>query len=113
MNMVKEVTTKNDASLVAKIPLSRKSKLDKMIWRDFIIRVFSIKSAYYEARMVLGRKKVEREQYDKVWRRIWTTNVAPKIKYFIWRLIQRFIPMRIRLQKKGFQIDTRCAVCGS
>ena len=54
-----------------------------MIWRDFITKTFSIKSAYYEARKVLGRENAKMVQRDKVWRRIWTTKVAPKLKYFM------------------------------
>ena len=69
----------NDASQVAKIPLSRKSKPDKMIRKDSITSVFPpIKVVYYVARKVLGKEEVEREQRDKVWRKRWTTKVASK-----------------------------------
>ena len=77
-----EILIENDAAIISKIPISRKSKLDRMIWRDSITREFTVKSAYYVAHIVLGKEKVCRDLMKKVWRKIWTVKVAPKIKYF-------------------------------
>ena len=108
-----EVMIENDAALVFKIPLNRQSKLDRMIWRDSIIREFMVKSTYHVARIVLGKEDARRELRKRVWRRIWMAKVASKIKYFTWRLVQKVIPIQVRLQKKGVITDISCAVCGS
>ena len=54
MNTVKEVLTDHDATLVEKIPLNRISRPNKLIWRDFIVGTFFVRSTYYKARKVLG-----------------------------------------------------------
>ena len=61
INMIKELMIETYALLVEKIPLSRISKQDRLIWRESITGVFSVKSAYYEARRVLGRENIDRD----------------------------------------------------
>ena len=56
MDMIKEMMNENDASYVAQIQLSKKSKSNRLIWRDSNIGVFSVRSTYYVARGVLRRK---------------------------------------------------------
>ena len=70
-----------------------------------------MKSAYYEAKQVLKRNEINRGQRDVIWRWLWTVKTMPKVKYFMWRLMQRFIPTRVRLQEKGIEMEFMCAVC--
>ena len=83
MQMIKEVMTATDATLVKGIPLRRKSKLDKLKWYDSMTGVFSVKSAYHVARRVLGKEEINTDHRDKMWKQIWTAKVAPKLKYFV------------------------------
>ena len=62
--MIDTLMPKQDATLVEKIPLCRKGKPNKMIWRDSITGIFTVKSAYYKARRVLNREKIDRGQRD-------------------------------------------------
>ena len=61
IELVNEVLTKNDTVMVSKIPISRQSKLDRMIWRDSSIGDFTVKSTYHVACIVLGKKEACRE----------------------------------------------------
>ena len=97
--------TENDATVVARIPLSRSSVSNKLIWRNSITREFSVKSAYYVARRILGREEFVRAQSDKVWRWIWTAQVALKLKFFMWQMVQGILPTKSRIQEKGIQSD--------
>ena len=92
MITIKEVLTDQDAALVEKIPLSRISTPDQLIWL-----ALSVRSTYYEARRVLGRDMVERAYREKIWSRIWMTRIAPKIKYCMWRVVQDVIPTKMNL----------------
>ena len=110
--MIREVMNEEDASLVEKIPLSKKGFSDKLIWRESINGVFSVKSAYFEARRILQKNNVDRSNREELWRWLWTAKVIPKVKFFMWRLIMRAIPTGSRLQEKGIVGDFRCSVCG-
>ena len=68
MNIVREMFNEDNASLVAKIPLSRKSKPDKLIWMDSITSVFQLNllilwhARYYEDRRSQGTKRIRYEE---------------------------------------------------
>ena len=68
VQIIKEVMTESDAALVEEIPLSRKNMLDKFIWYDSIMEVFSIKYTYHVARRVLGNEEINLNQRDKLWK---------------------------------------------
>ena len=103
-----------DSTLVRKIPLSRANTEDKLIWQDSISDTFSVKSAYYVACAVLGGDGQDRDSKDRLWKDIWTANVIPKIKVFMWKIVHSIIPTRYQLQVKGIQgiHHTGCVVCG-
>ena len=100
-----------DTSLVEAIPLSKTSKPDRLIWMDSVTGIFIVKLAYYVARNILGREQLTRESRMMVWRKLWTTKVAPKIKYFMWRLFHGILPTRLWLREKGVISDSNCVVC--
>ena len=64
------------------------------------------------SRKVLSREETNKDQRDKIWRWIWTTKVAPKIKYFMCRLVHGIIPTKIGLPENELGCDTQCAIYG-
>ena len=72
-----------------------------------------MKSAYYEASRLLEFEEMARSSRSMVWKTVWTSKVAPKIKYFMWRMIHKCLPTKISLKEKGVQLYASCAVCGS
>ena len=109
---MRDIFSKSDASLITRIHLSHLSRSDKLIWCDSAIGMFTVKSAYFVARNVLGKVVHHQEQRHGVWRIIWMSKVIPKIKYFAWRMAQGIIPTSSGLQRRGLQVDNRCSVCG-
>ena len=57
-----------DASLVEKIPLSKKGISDKLIWKESVNGLFSVKSAYFEARRVLQKDNMDKTNREELWR---------------------------------------------
>ena len=56
MEMVKEIFCEEDAEIISGIHLSQRRNPDKLIWRDSNIGLLTVKSAYYMARRILGKK---------------------------------------------------------
>ena len=79
-DMISQMLNASDAELVMKIPLSKKSMPDKLIWRDSINGIITVKSAYYEARRQLEFEKVDRSSRCMTWKIVWMAKVAPKVK---------------------------------
>ena len=45
------------------------------------------------------------------WKKIWSLALPGKVKHFIWRLANNSLPLRMKLKRKGIELDTRCPVC--
>ena len=71
-----------------------------------------MKSAYYMARRILGKEVHVQNTRNFVWGAIWKARVTPKVKVFVWRMIQGILPAGSALQCRGLQVDNRCSVCG-
>ena len=112
MEMVKDMFTETDAAIITSTHLSKRCMPDKQIWRDSSIGMFTVKSAYFFARKVLGKETQQLSQRQPLWRFCWTAKTIPKVKYFIWRLIQGIIPIGSILQRRGLDVDNRCSMCG-
>ena len=55
MDIVREIFTEEDATIITSIPLSNRSIPDKLIWRDSSLGLFTVKSTYFAVRSVLGK----------------------------------------------------------
>ena len=75
--------------------------------------IFTVKSAYHIARIVLGKETYHMNQRNPWRKALWQVKIMPKIKYFIWSLIHGFIPVGSELLKRGIQMNNVCPVCGS
>ena len=47
------------------------------------------------------------------WRKIWSTQIPPKLKNFIWRLCQDSLPTQQKLSSQGIPSPISCVFCGS
>ena len=112
MEMVNELFVESDVSIITRIHLSNRSMTDKQIWRDSPIGMLTVKSAYFYARMVLGKENQLMSQRKPLWRLFWTAKTIPKVKYFVWRLLHEIIPIGSLLLKRGLDVDNYCTVCG-
>ena len=112
VEMVNDLFTELDASIITSILLSNRNISDKQIWRDSSIGMFTVKSAYIYARKVLGKEICSLDLRKPQWRICWTAKTIPRVKFFVWRLIHEIIPTGFILQKRGLEVDNKCAVCG-
>ena len=103
LDLVREIFTVADASLVTSIYLSKQIISDKLIWKHSVNGMFTVKSAYFVAKQVLG--KMVHPNFNKInaWKIIWIANVSPKVKFFICRMMQGILPIGVSLVRKGIQ----------
>ena len=110
--MLHELFQLEVVEMIQNIHLSRLAEPDKMIWCDSELGHFTVKSAYFMARSMLGRGNEANEERSPIWRFIWKSEVIPKVKLFIWRLVQNIIPTVENLRYKRIQLPNNCSVCG-
>lgn len=84
---------------------------DIYIWQPLSSGIYSSQSGYYEAAM----RKAEadtRNQGSFDWiKDVWTATCSPKMKVFLWSVIQKALPLGEQLQQRGIQADVRCYKC--
>ncbi|CAL1408755.1 unnamed protein product [Linum trigynum] len=97
------------------IPLPRQNQEDRLIWHNTRDGVFSVKSAYHLAVSLdrrKGRWKSSVSWMDKTsWIRLWDANLPPKLKVFIWQILNRILPTTEALIEKRVPVHPRCPVC--
>uniref|UniRef100_A0A803Q7N5 Reverse transcriptase n=1 Tax=Cannabis sativa TaxID=3483 RepID=A0A803Q7N5_CANSA len=45
------------------------------------------------------------------WKFIWSSKLIPKMKNFIWRVFNQWLPTKIELSKRGMSLETNCDWC--
>jgi len=92
---------------------------DCVAWHYDKKGIFSVKSAYKvqmednrrrSVRGVQGTSAGSSLQKDH-WAGIWAMNCPGKIKHFIWRLAHNSLAVRMNLERRGLELDTRCVMC--
>jgi hypothetical protein len=53
----------------------------------------------------------KRDWMQKVWKQFWKIECPPKVHHFLWRFGHNSHPLRMNIQRKGVELDTRCVVC--
>ncbi|KAL6194913.1 hypothetical protein ACLB2K_035988 [Fragaria x ananassa] len=95
--------------LILKIPLSLCGGEDWLVWHFDKKGCYTMKSGYYVGRLVEGLEKqasgsdsgVKR---GRLWCKLWSAQVPPKVSMHGWRLAQGTLPTRAALIKKKAQL---------
>ena len=90
-----------------------------MAWHYDKKGIFSVKSAYKVQMEDNRRRSVRGVQGTSAgsslqkehWAGIWAMNCPGKIKHFIWRLAHNSLVVRMNLERRGLELDTRCVMC--
>ena len=107
---------REDADAICRIPLSRRSIPDLLVWLPNKNGVYSIKSSYHITRG-LSRERDGMEESSSVrnkgliWPRLWKVKLLSKIKVFGWRACQEILPTKGNLVRRRVIEDGRCEAC--
>ena len=94
---------------------------DRPAWHFDKCGVFSVKAAYRVGVMCRDRKNgreaacsryaAENSVVKFDWSKIWNLNAPNKLKMFVWRLAHNSLANRMKINRIGIELDTRCPVC--
>ena len=106
-----------EALLIKAIPLSPRRHEDSLVWTRNRSGAFSVRSAYF-LQMEIERKSTGNEasssnpaRLHSFWNGIWSAQVPPKIKTFIWRACNDSLPTRTKLFNKKVLHSFSCVLC--
>lgn len=77
---------------------------------------FSVKSAYQLA-LLEKSKRSQPEAFNQpslnpLKEKVWTVLTLPKIRVFLWKALNRALPVAELLEARGMKVDARCQICG-
>ncbi|XVF27281.1 hypothetical protein REPUB_Repub14bG0093200 [Reevesia pubescens] len=111
MELLDELFGEEDREWILQIPLSKRYMEDELIWLGFQFGEFTVRSAYFVAREMLGKEVIDQQLRPLKWKLIWTSKVLPNIKYFAWLMVSGILPTRACLLNRGVLVDDNCGVC--
>ncbi|XP_021723977.1 uncharacterized protein LOC110691367 [Chenopodium quinoa] len=101
-----------DQDRILSIPLSDRLPEDTLCWDLEKDGTYSNRSAYRTLFYDEWKQEEEATSSPRViWKKIWNTNVLPRIKVFMWRACQNALPTRKGIGSRISGYDTTCYVC--
>ncbi|XP_048599870.1 uncharacterized protein LOC125579984 [Brassica napus] len=84
---------------------------DIYIWQPLPSGTYSTRSGYYVASMRKNDQTLPHQgPFDWI-KDVWSAPCSPKMRIFIWSVIQRALPFGEQLQKRGIRDDALCHKC--
>ena len=104
------------ASLVLSLKPSFSGAEDRYVWYPTRNGIYTSKTSYHSLR---GNKAptlatgpaTNSGAYDWI-KDVWKGQFSPKLKTFLWSVIQKAIPLGINLQSRGVNQEAKCIRCG-
>lgn len=107
---VEAVVGTSQASSVLQIPLPVEPREDILRWPFTQDGRVTVKSAYHRIREK-GRAETEPTVSAHAWTKIWSSNVWPKVKFFLWKFASNTVAVRSNLARRGVQVSPICLSC--
>ena len=92
------------------------SKDDFWVWGHNRSGEYSVKSGYWlqnqitNSQLLIEASALTSINELKV--QVWSLNISPKIKTFLWKVLSEAIPVADMILSRGMKVDSRCQVCG-
>ncbi|KAK3193675.1 hypothetical protein Dsin_024985 [Dipteronia sinensis] len=103
---------KEDSDAILRIPISASHADDVLIWHYDKSGAYSVKSGYWLG-CSLHEAAYSSGMGDLVswWKFLWKAPISSKVKIFIWKACQNWLPTMYNLSCRGIQVTNRCPLC--
>ncbi|KAL5756372.1 hypothetical protein ACOSQ2_021118 [Xanthoceras sorbifolium] len=110
--LVRDSFPLEDADFIVAIPFS--SRQDALCWYFDKMGKFFVKSAYWIASHNLSSASSSSiAPMSSWWRFLWHLNIPPKVRFFLWRSCNDWLPSAGSLVRRHIAIDGFCQLCSS
>jgi hypothetical protein len=119
-NLVRQTFHEVDAEAILTIPICEHEE-DHYAWHYDNRGLFSVKSAYkVHVKMIKpahssgnSEGTVGSQWKQAIWSKIWRLECPAKVHHFLWRFGHNSLPMKMNIERRHVELDTRCTVCAS
>ena len=115
LDKLEQLFLPRDVAIIKQIPLSVRRPRDKLIWTGTKSGNFTVKSAYslllHQSSVASGSSSNGMGSARSLWSRIWSAQVPPKVRLFMWRACLDILPTKTKLFDKGLIHSVSCLWC--
>ncbi|CAL1401146.1 unnamed protein product [Linum trigynum] len=117
MNLIHRHCSPEEADVISRIQIGPNGAPDKWVWKFNSTGSFSVRTAYHGFRNHL--KEVNQPMPndlnlpadDDKWKWLWSLNLPPKIRFFMWRCIRNALATKLNLFRRKCSPNTTCQLC--
>jgi hypothetical protein len=103
-----------EGELIKQIPLILEPIQDQLMWPHTKQGSYTVKSGYNllaQWHNMDSPSSTSTANNNKFWKKLWSLPTIPRHKALIWRIIQRAIPVRSELNRRGISCPIVCPRC--
>ena len=107
-----------DAEEILKIKAGVRMVEDTVVWNYERTGIYSVRSAYRLLKADERQKEASAgnesgsSYADGIWNKLWKLKIPPKIRIFLWRAVNNFLPTKRELKRRHVEQEDFCETCG-
>jgi hypothetical protein len=113
-NIIDSCFISSEGDLIKQIPLIMDSMEDQLMWPHSKDGSYTVKTGYNLLKHwadVARPCSTNPNTQSNHWKKLWSLNTIPRHKALLWRVIQKAIPVKTALNKRGLPCNTLCPRC--
>ncbi|KAM6566494.1 hypothetical protein CsatA_025622 [Cannabis sativa] len=100
-------------SAILSVPIDPHSP-DSLIWKHHPSGCFTVNSAYHLANSSCSTPgPSDPFTFKRWWTTVWSSNIPPKIKHFVWKAFHHILPTSLNLFHRHSTPSPHCSICHS
>ncbi|XP_021865633.2 uncharacterized protein [Spinacia oleracea] len=99
------------AEEILALHIPQEDRDDQFHWMNSNKESSIVKSVYNF--LLLGNSGQNFSERERFWGMLWKSDLLPKWKVFIWKIMHRAIAVKARLRRRGMDVDGMCCLCKS
>ncbi|KAL8093230.1 hypothetical protein AgCh_035211 [Apium graveolens] len=100
-----------DARCILNTRIPQNQIQDRVAWLHTKDGQYSVKSSYHYWFDINHAQNLESDSQG--WARLWKLQILHKLKFFLWRVCKRNLPVRNMLRGKGVNVTILCPMCNT
>ncbi|KAK0591707.1 hypothetical protein LWI29_006682 [Acer saccharum] len=109
INLLRNTFVADDVDLILSIPPASPSVNDSLLWHFEKDGRYSVRSGYRVGRFLSGTPSSSGlDESISWWKALWRLKIPPKIKVFLWRASNHWLPTSAYLAKRGIPLSKLC-----
>jgi hypothetical protein len=112
-SLIQELFTEEEVEKICGLAISLDSQADQLIWKENKNGSFSVRSAYFLAKLLADRGRGSVSQpMNSMWRTVWKVRGPPVVKLFLWKACRDILAAKENLFRRKIVPDPLCLICG-